>query len=115
MCRIVLFSRSKHLVGLRQRDGGGARTPEYFSSGTGTHVQVGAFLSATGRLTLLQSIARVEAGEEIIIARNRQPVAKLVPIRRTRPQRQFEATRGRAGADAAFFTLLPPDELRAWE
>ena len=58
---------------------------------------------------------RVEAGEEIIIARDKQPVAKLVPVRRVQPKRQFGAMRGRARVEAAFFEPLPPDELRTWE
>jgi len=67
------------------------------------------------KTTLSQLIARVEAGEEIIIARDKQPVAKLVPVRRVQPKRQFGAMRGRARVDAAFFEPLPPDELKTWE
>jgi antitoxin (DNA-binding transcriptional repressor) of toxin-antitoxin stability system len=67
------------------------------------------------KTTLSQLIARVEAGEEIVIARDKQPVAKLVPMRRTKPKRRFGAMRGKARVDAAFFEPLPEDELRAWE
>jgi prevent-host-death family protein len=67
------------------------------------------------KTTLSQLIARVEAGEEIIIARDKQPVAKLVPIRRSEPKRQFGAMRGKARVDAAFFEPLPEDELQVWE
>ena len=67
------------------------------------------------KTTLSQLIAQVEAGEEIIIARDKEPVAKLMPVRRVQPKRQFGAMRGKARVDAAFFEPLPPDELRAWE
>lgn len=67
------------------------------------------------KTTLSQLIARVEAGEEIVIARGKQPVAKLVPIRPATPKRRFGAMRGKARVDAAFFEPLPEDELRRWE
>lgn len=67
------------------------------------------------KTTLSQLIARVEAGEEIVIARGRTPVAKLVPIPRKAPRRRFGAMRGKARVDAAFFEPLPEDELKAWE
>ncbi len=65
--------------------------------------------------TLSQLLARVEAGEEIIIARDKTPVAKLVPIDRPQAKREFGAMRGRARVDAAFFEPLPEEELKAWE
>jgi antitoxin (DNA-binding transcriptional repressor) of toxin-antitoxin stability system len=67
------------------------------------------------KTTLSQLIARVEAGEEITIARDKKPVAKLVRIRRVAPKRQFGAMRGQARVDAAFFEPLPEEELKAWE
>jgi antitoxin (DNA-binding transcriptional repressor) of toxin-antitoxin stability system len=67
------------------------------------------------KTTLSQLIARVEAGEEIVIARDKQPVAKLVPTRSPKQRRRFGAMRGKARVDAAFFEPLPEDELRRWE
>jgi prevent-host-death family protein len=67
------------------------------------------------KTTLSRLIARVEAGEEIIIARDKRPVAKLVPIRRAESKRRFGAMRGKARVDAAFFEPQPEDELKAWE
>ncbi|HEX3500496.1 MAG TPA: type II toxin-antitoxin system prevent-host-death family antitoxin [Stellaceae bacterium] len=67
------------------------------------------------KTTLSQLIARVEAGEEIIIARDKSPVARLVPIDRPKAKRQFGAMRGEAKVDASFFEPLPEDELRGWE
>jgi prevent-host-death family protein len=67
------------------------------------------------KTTLSKLIARVEAGEEIVIARDKVPVARLVPIRRLAARRQFGAMRGKARVDAAFFEPLPDDELKNWE
>lgn len=67
------------------------------------------------KTTLSQLIARVEAGEEIIIARDKTPVAKLVPIRQAKPKRQFGAMRGKATIGPEFFEPLPEEELAAWE
>ncbi len=67
------------------------------------------------KTTLSQLIARVEAGEEIIIARDKSPVARLVPIGRAKAKRQFGAMRGKARVSAGFFEPLPEDELRGWE
>jgi prevent-host-death family protein len=64
---------------------------------------------------LSKLIERACAGEEIIIARRRTPVVRLVPVDQAAPQRTFGAMRGRARVDAAFFEPLPPDELAAWE
>ena len=69
----------------------------------------------TAKTTLSQLLARVEAGEEIVIARGKTPIAKLVPFRRAEPKRRFGAMRGRARVDASFFETLPEDELKAWE
>lgn len=55
------------------------------------------------------------AGEEVVIARGRTPVVRLVPVRKTKPRRRFGAMRGRAKTTRAFFAPLPPSELAAWE
>jgi antitoxin (DNA-binding transcriptional repressor) of toxin-antitoxin stability system len=67
------------------------------------------------KTTLSQLIARVEAGEEIVIARDKSPVARLVPIGRAKAKRQFGALHGKARVGADFFEPLPEDELKAWE
>lgn len=67
------------------------------------------------KTTLSQLVARVEGGEEIIIARGRTPVAKLVPIARPQPKRRFGALRGKIAVGAEFFEPLPEDELKMWE
>lgn len=63
---------------------------------------------------LSRLIAQVENGEEIVIARNGDPVARLVPFNRP-GKRQFGAMAGRITLDEAFFDPLPEDEIAAWE
>jgi prevent-host-death family protein len=64
---------------------------------------------------LSQLLARVEAGEEIILARGRQPIARLVPFVPAQGGRRFGAMRGQVSVGAAFFEALPEAELAAWE
>ena len=63
---------------------------------------------------LSRLLARVEAGEEVVIARNGKPVARLVACRR-RGKPQFGSWRGRVALDDSFFAPLPEEELSAWE
>jgi len=63
---------------------------------------------------LSQLLARVEAGETVVIARGGKPVAKLVPIV-TKGKRKFGAMRGKIDIGPEFFEPLPDDELTAWE
>jgi antitoxin (DNA-binding transcriptional repressor) of toxin-antitoxin stability system len=55
------------------------------------------------------------AGEEIVIARSRTPLVRLVPFQTAPPKRQFGAMRGRARVDDTFFEPLPREELQRWE
>ncbi|MBN9556007.1 MAG: type II toxin-antitoxin system Phd/YefM family antitoxin [Alphaproteobacteria bacterium] len=66
---------------------------------------------------LSRLIARAEAGEEIIIARDDKPVAKLVPMETVKRRPKFGAMKGvwPALPDSFFFDPLPEDELKAWE
>ena len=45
----------------------------------------------TAKTTLSQLLVRVEAGEEIVLARGKHPIAKLVPFRPARKGRRFGA------------------------
>ena len=65
---------------------------------------------------LSKLIARVEAGEEIVIARGKEPVVKLTALpRKRRPV--FGSFKGKfpCPPDAFFFDPLPEDELKLWE
>jgi prevent-host-death family protein len=64
---------------------------------------------------LSKLIERAEAGEEVIIARGKTPVIRLVPIEAPRPKRQFGAMKGKVWVGPEFFEPLPEEELRLWE
>ena len=61
---------------------------------------------------LSRLLERVEAGEEIILARAGKPCARLVPIAGEAPSRRPGRLKGRVECD--FFEPLPPSELAAW-
>jgi prevent-host-death family protein len=69
----------------------------------------------TAKTTLSQILARVEAGEEIIIARGKTPIARLVPLQPKATKRRFGALRGVISIGPEFFEPLPESELAAWE
>lgn len=60
-------------------------------------------------------IEEVRAGEEIIISKGKEPVARLIAFRPRRVERVFGAMKGRITVDDTFFEPLPPEELAAWE
>lgn len=60
---------------------------------------------------LSRLLARVEAGETVIIARGDQPVAKLSPVAPRRPG----AFKGKIKVGREFFEPLPEEELALWE
>jgi prevent-host-death family protein len=65
---------------------------------------------------LSRLIARAEAGEEIVIARGKEPVVRLEPVRsRAEPRRPGRLKGIPALPDSFFFDPLPEDELRLWE
>ena len=63
---------------------------------------------------LSRLLARVEDGEEVVIARNGTPVARLVLVQ-PRGKPQFGSWKGRIAIDDEFFDPLPESELSAWE
>ena len=67
------------------------------------------------KTNLSRLIEQACAGEEVIIARGKAPVARIVPLKASAPARRFGAMRGRARVTRKFFEPLPPDELAAWE
>ena len=63
---------------------------------------------------LSRLLAQVEAGEEVTIARNGKPVARLVQARdQGRPQP--DVFKGKVVVPDSFFDPLPEEELRLWE
>ena len=63
---------------------------------------------------LSRLVERACAGEDIVIARGKTPVVRLVPADVEAPQRRFGAMRGRARVTQAFFDPLADEELAAW-
>lgn len=65
---------------------------------------------------LSKLLARVEKGEEIVIARGSQPVAKLVPILKRRPVSEaYGVWKGRVTILDSFFDPLTEEEQAMWE
>ncbi len=65
---------------------------------------------------LSKLLKRVEAGEEIIIARGDKPVAKIVPAEPpAKKPRVPGAWKGKFTLPDSFFDPLPEEELAAWE
>lgn len=67
------------------------------------------------KTNLSRLIEQACAGEEVVIARNSEPVVKLVPVGRPKPQRVFGSMKGKLTVPREFFEPLPEDELAAWE
>ncbi len=63
---------------------------------------------------LSRLLARVEAGEDVMIARRGQPVARLVACKAP-VKRQPDVLRGKIVVPDTFFDPLPEEELAAWE
>jgi prevent-host-death family protein len=68
------------------------------------------------KTNLSKLIARVEAGEEIVILRGKNPVARLEPITKKSGKRVPGLLKGKIPdlPDAFFFEPLPEEELRLW-
>ncbi len=64
--------------------------------------------------TAKTTLARVEAGEEIILARGKHPIAKLVPFKPPAKRRQAGRLRGLIDIGPEFFDPLPEEELALW-
>ena len=63
---------------------------------------------------LSRLLARVEAGEDVVIARRGEPVARLVGCK-PRSKRQADTLKGKVVIPDSFFDPLSEEELTAWE
>ena len=63
---------------------------------------------------LSRLLAQAEAGEEIVIARRGEPVARLVACK-TRGKRQPDVLKGKVVIPDTFFDPLPEEEITVWE
>ena len=66
------------------------------------------------KTNLSRLLAKVEAGEEVVITRRGTPVARMVRVQK-QGKRQFGSMKGRIKLDDSFFDPLPEEELAAWE
>ena len=65
------------------------------------------------KTTLSQLVEQVENGEEVVLARAGQPVARIVAIR-SAERRRLGQWKGRVRMAADFDAPLPEVELAAW-
>lgn len=63
---------------------------------------------------LSRLLVDAEAGQDVVIARNGKPVAKLVPVA-PKGKPQFGTLKGKIKIDERFFEPLPEEELKLWE
>ena len=63
---------------------------------------------------LSRLLAQVEVGEDVVIARNGKPVARLVRYR-PKGRRVFGSMKGKFVVPDSFFDPLPEEELALWE
>ncbi|MBW8294931.1 type II toxin-antitoxin system Phd/YefM family antitoxin [Sphingopyxis sp.] len=67
------------------------------------------------KTNLSRLIARVLAGEEVTIARGKEPVVKLMPVKEvTKPKRVLGTLKGTIDLDAGFWDPLPEEYLALW-
>jgi prevent-host-death family protein len=67
------------------------------------------------KTNLSQLIKKACLGEEIVIARGKDPVVRLVPIEGLKGRRKLGMLKGKLVVGPEFFEPLPPDELDRWE
>jgi prevent-host-death family protein len=67
------------------------------------------------KTNLSRLIEMAENGEEVVIARGKDPVVRLVPVRQRPRKRQPGMFRGEFTVASSFFEPLPVGELKAWE
>jgi prevent-host-death family protein len=66
------------------------------------------------KTNLSRLIERACRGEEIIIARGSEPVARLTSLKDKKGRRKPGSLKGKLVVDRKFFDPLPPDEMAAW-
>ena len=67
------------------------------------------------KTTLSRLIERAERGEEIVIARGKKPVVRLVPLATPAGKREPGMFKGEFTVGSAFFEPLPPEEMEGWQ
>ena len=66
------------------------------------------------KTNLSRLLAEVEAGGEVVIARGKTPIARLMSAAPPTAKRVFGSMKGQVDLDDSFFEPLPDDELALW-
>ena len=66
------------------------------------------------KTNLSKLIKQAERGEEVLIARGKKVVAKIVPVATAPKRRRVGILRGKLKVTDAFFEPLPDEELDLW-
>jgi len=69
------------------------------------------FTIHAAKANLSKLVTRAEAGEEIVLARGNEAVARIVPVA-PKPKRKFGRLKGKGSVGSAFFEPLPEEELK---
>jgi len=69
---------------------------------------------AEAKARLSELVAAAENGEEVIIARGGQPVARIIPAAGPKPVFRIGLADGEAGQLPDFLEPMPEDELELW-
>jgi prevent-host-death family protein len=67
------------------------------------------------KTNLSKLLQKVAAGEEVIIARGKKPVARLIAVGEVKGKRQPGSLKGTLRVGLEFFEPLPENELSRWE
>lgn len=67
------------------------------------------------KTNLSRLLQRAANGEEVVIARGKKPIARLVAIGEVKGKRVPGALKGKLHVGPEFFDELPADELAGWE
>jgi prevent-host-death family protein len=67
------------------------------------------------KTNLSKLLVRVEAGEEIVIARGKTPIARFTPIHPRPATRRFGAMKGIVSVGPEFFEPMTESEVKKWE
>ncbi len=66
------------------------------------------------KTNLSKRIEQAERGEEVLIARGQQVVARIVPVGAHPRKRKLDMLRGKFRVTRKFFEPLPESELDSW-
>ena len=69
---------------------------------------------AEAKARLSELVAAAENGEEVIIARGGQPVARIIPAAGLKPVFRIGLADGAAGQAPDFLEPMPEEELELW-